>query len=501
MQIIYKHMNFKLKSKNQEIEIVNIKRDYISQVRASAKLPMRIPVPFSLNELETVEGIADTLLEKLADRKRLMLTQVDDYRDQIKSTFLAKVDQVTDRLRQLVTDCSKWTFFEQLIYDFFSKKNDFELEQSLDRLQRVSDSVCNLLYVEHYTLFDKFLDQDSLRVQLDHILRLFDESAKKTAGKVSFDKFQQNMEYNINQTYQSTEIININGSEFLNQKTTSDSASVWDGLTQANKIRNKIQETWEMSKQGQLEGQDRAVMEFFTGLRDAKMKQKYKAATPLVSNPQLVLFQANDCNWSWNACTFLKNYNDEHEDSQIFDPINSKQTTHFRLMDVLKKGKEGNLLEFRLKNYNQKLLVSASDRYIAFEMTRKRNWLVCEFTSDFKMIQAIPWKKFDQKFIFKLIFVDHSEGEKLVYIDQNMRLVVFNLAEQQIEFKLENYRIKSLFYLDQEHVFLVEKNIIMGLLWMGPSAQVNWKNYSSDQAPSGFFPIEDGRNPPFFLLS
>lgn len=182
----------------------------------------------------------------------------------------------------------------------------------------------------------------------------------------------------------------------------------------------------------------------------------------------------------------MKNYNCEDADPQISEPEVGDQMAQFRLLDILGKSSDRNLLEFRLKNYNRKLLVSPSDKFIAFQMARQQNWLVCEFGDRFETVRAIPWNKFDRKYISSLIFVDHPDGEKLVFTADDTRLVVFDLTKQRIEFRLEAEKIRGLHYLNREHAFLVQKNMKMGLLWLGPFARVNWAGHGLDQVPSSF---------------
>lgn len=467
------------KKKIQDILLNHIKRDYAS-LRGTARRPAQTgPVSIDQNDLDAVDEVASELLHDFADRKLHMLRQLEDCYDHIKSAFLAVLDRLSDRVRDLIDRSSKWSLLESAISEFFDKKNDFEEQDTPERMGRVSDCLRRLFELEEFAFFGGLLDSASLQVLLGEMQSQFLKIDRESGDLREFEV--RLVQQSISQE-ELPQLVDIGRLQLSTEDSPEPAGSVWGAFPSIDKVRQKFTRFAKPTISQRTELTDRILR----SLQDTHLKRKYKKATPLPKNSQLVLFEVRNSDRGTaqsKPCVTLRNYAAARQNQARPGVDDEESSKSFELVDISRNAEC--LSRFKVIDQWFRYSIAPSDRFIVFDMKKERNWLLCEFVDGFRSIEAVPLESLGGRLIMSFVFVDHARGDKLAFIDQHSRLVVFDLAARRVEFELAESAVEAVHYVDQNHLLLIRNTFDVGLFSVDGNEVINWVQHDASPGSAG----------------
>ena len=471
---------------------------YASLNKFAESRPVRLLATDELDQIdETAEKIQNTHNQLQLD----MVHRVEESYDRAKQVLMSLLDKFYEPINDLIANHSKYHKFESLIRDFQDRKSDFELDENDQNHFGVVKSLRNLFLVEHQKFFQRLICVETLSEHLTELEAGVSDFTADLGRFESIELFNKRIKTHCVDDQLLTQArhfarISLVGSD--------EAKSVWDDHSGMAQLRQKVLETPPSVSEktsGHQESLGKRVQRFLNHQRD---HEDYAEAHCFAWNQGLLLCRHSQVYSRLSQAEgeiVLENYQEvltryaektkkskrksDYKKSQKKKllaqkrALSAKTYTRFDLFDLSRGPDPRKLLEFRLHLFKEQVLVSSSDRYVAFLMSRGKNWLICEFTSNFGLIRSVTFESLGSKTILDMLFVDSPGGEKMVFVDELRRLNVFDLTRKRIEFELTDVAVSSVEYIDRSNVLLLTNTADIGIFSLATVALTSLIRFDS----------------------
>ena len=451
------------------------KPSYASLKSSCEDLQSKLLVSFGPYELDEIEAVAQKVLDQTTELKLQLLKQFEKCYETVKNGFLDELERVSESVREMINRGSKWAVYEKMIFEFFDKKSDFEVDDTPANQYTLRHYLETLLSLESFLFFEELVDAHSLGAILTEFKGVFQKSAGNYSDAQKLKKLRSTIKAHSvgEQDFKTSLELGQFQLNLTDQRIQFE--SLWDAHPEIRKIKHRftIKLPHLRTKQFYLLNPDSVSATLHRFLGDPEMSRKYRQVTPMARQSHLfVCCRARESSPESASLFAVPQSERESQPQTREEKAEPKPSAIFDLVNIFYRKQP--LLTFRVGGHDGRCVVSASDSFLAFFIEAIGNWVVFEVQPEYSSIQVIPRDAFQQKAVVDLVFVDWPQAEKLVFIDDKRFVVVFDLLSKRVDFEVKQARVKSLHYLDRISVLLVRQNLQMGIFSLVDHTVTNW---------------------------
>lgn len=409
----------------------------------------------TVEELDALDDILEETIFSFQDPKTRLKLKIDRAYNCIKQRLLATLDGVFNRIYDLSDQHSKFAKFEKLASVFQDAKCEYEMETSAANTARLDDSVKILLGFENTRLFDSLIDAASIESILEEASRLFTQSIDnfdfsvsgnsqavlKKIGRFrkSFGSVLQLIKY---QTRSDPECYYTSASIAGRAKKGETSDLFLNQKASVQRLKSKFEsfEKKRMLALGTSQSYDKNFVDGILNRSDRFANQNY-----------INCYAIDETRFIFESQQVLLDSQMKTAETSLFTLLEFKQLTEQKkLSGVSSCLVKGHVEDLKISPNRQFVLVKSSNEFALFE----------EFDRRF-----LKTAKCDDFSIESAIFVQSAGRQVLAFVDFG-GLFLLDLERSEMFFCCNYLNLKSVHYVDDDHVFLVSKNLEFGVFFL-----------------------------------